>query len=501
MKTLIPFLVFCVVATCNAEPRTWTAVNGKEVEAEFVSNEKGIVKLKLKSGKVFEVPAHKLSKDDNDFISSLVKPEEVTSKVDGVNLKELDVRKNIIFLKGSETPYTGKIFLLHENGQKAKEGNIKEGKEDGVHMTWFEDGQKQGEANFTSGHITKMVSWHKNGQKAEEVNFKDSSPDGLMIEWHENGQKKRERAYEVGFIVKGSEKLWNSQGETVDSIIDAVLVNRDVFIHGFKNDGVTISSCSKKASGKLVVPATIENKPVTSIGKGAFDSCDSVTSIKIPDSVISIGTEAFLNCQKLANINIPDGITSIGSYTFCDCAELTKIIIPDSIKIIGSHAFKRCYGMTSVTFLGDAPMLGEFAFEETSPIIYRNPEAKGWGDTFGGRPVKLISDKPVAEAKPELEGVNYKELEFSKGIAFLKGSDTPYTGKSVSLYANGQKETKGNFKDGKHEGLQTFWYANGQKEAEGNYKDGKLVGSRKYWNLKGEPVDFRGHKLKLKNNP
>jgi len=29
--------------------RTWTAVNGKEVEAEFVSNEKGIVKLKLKS--------------------------------------------------------------------------------------------------------------------------------------------------------------------------------------------------------------------------------------------------------------------------------------------------------------------------------------------------------------------------------------------------------------------------------------------------------------------
>ena len=74
---IIPFLAFCLVATCNAELRTWTAVNGKEVEAEFVSNEKGIVKLKLKTGKVFEVPANKLSKEDNEFISSLAKPEGV----------------------------------------------------------------------------------------------------------------------------------------------------------------------------------------------------------------------------------------------------------------------------------------------------------------------------------------------------------------------------------------------------------------------------------------
>ena len=77
MKKIIPFLAYCLIATCNAELRTWTAVNGKEVEAEFVSNEKGIVKLKLKTGKVFEAPANKLSKEDNEFISSLAKPEGV----------------------------------------------------------------------------------------------------------------------------------------------------------------------------------------------------------------------------------------------------------------------------------------------------------------------------------------------------------------------------------------------------------------------------------------
>ena len=76
MRILILFFIV-LGSVCHAELRTWTAVNGKEVEAEFFSNKKGIVKLKLKTGKVFEVPANKLSKEDNEFISSLAKPEGV----------------------------------------------------------------------------------------------------------------------------------------------------------------------------------------------------------------------------------------------------------------------------------------------------------------------------------------------------------------------------------------------------------------------------------------
>ncbi len=76
MRILILFFIV-LGSVCHAELRTWTAVNGKEVEAEFVSNEKGIVKLKLKIGKVFELPANKLSKEDNEIISFLTKPEGV----------------------------------------------------------------------------------------------------------------------------------------------------------------------------------------------------------------------------------------------------------------------------------------------------------------------------------------------------------------------------------------------------------------------------------------
>ena len=91
MKKIIPFLTFCLVVTCNADLRTWTAVNGKEVEAEFLSNEKGLVKLKLESGKVFEVPLDKLSKNDQNFIeiSSLTTSELPESK-NTKNLKLTD---------------------------------------------------------------------------------------------------------------------------------------------------------------------------------------------------------------------------------------------------------------------------------------------------------------------------------------------------------------------------------------------------------------------------
>ena len=46
-------------------------------------------------------------------------------------------------------------------------------------------------------------------------------------------------------------------------------------------------------------------------------------------------------------------------------------------------------------FLGDAPKEGKDVFKDSVPTIYRKPEAKGWGDTFAERPVKLISSEAL----------------------------------------------------------------------------------------------------------
>ena len=70
-------------------------------------------------------------------------------------------------------------------------------------------------------------------------------------------------------------------------------------------------------------------RPVTSIGYRAFDDCDSLTSIVIPD-----------------------GVTTIGDFAFCDCENLTSIVIPDSVTTIGILAFANCDSLTDIYFTG-----------------------------------------------------------------------------------------------------------------------------------------------------
>jgi hypothetical protein len=80
---LLPLLIvlgtsFSAAQDAKSELRTWTAVNGKELEAEFVSNSDGQVSLKMKTGKIFKVPLNKLSKADQDFLKVKSSPKEPT---------------------------------------------------------------------------------------------------------------------------------------------------------------------------------------------------------------------------------------------------------------------------------------------------------------------------------------------------------------------------------------------------------------------------------------
>ena len=176
MKVVILVIMLYLVSVCSAEPRIWTAINGNEVEAEFVSKEKGIVKLKLKSGKFFEVPANKLSKEDNEFLSSLAKP-------DGVNGEELEERIGGFYLKDSDVPYTGKVFRLYKNGQKQFESNLKKGKTDGLIRSWYENGEPESESNWNNGILNGLqITWHKNGQKKSEGKIKEGKEDGMLME-------------------------------------------------------------------------------------------------------------------------------------------------------------------------------------------------------------------------------------------------------------------------------------------------------------------------------
>ena len=107
---------------------------------------------------------------------------------------------------------------------------------------------------------------------------------------------------------------------------------------------------------------------VTSIGDSAFEGCNSLISITIGNSVKSIGKRTFSGCNSLTNITIPSSVTSIGYEAFSSCYSLTSVTIPNSVTSIGESAFSGCYSLTSVTIPNSIKSIGKSAFLDCSSL-------------------------------------------------------------------------------------------------------------------------------------
>lgn len=117
----------------------------------------------------------------------------------------------------------------------------------------------------------------------------------------------------------------------------------------YSKDGTKfIQYSTGKTNASFVIP-----EGVAYIGNNAFNSCHSLTSITIPNSVISIGDLAF-TCTSLTNVIVPDGVIHIGEYAFAMCNSLVSITLPVSVKTIGNGAFSYCGLLASINYKGSA---------------------------------------------------------------------------------------------------------------------------------------------------
>jgi hypothetical protein len=83
-------------------------------------------------------------------------------------------------------------------------------------------------------------------------------------------------------------------------------------------DEATFSGAETGISGELIIPATYEGKPVTTIASTAFQDCTSLTAVTIPASITEIQSEAFDGCTGLESVTMLPAIAPTSEINIFD---------------------------------------------------------------------------------------------------------------------------------------------------------------------------------------
>ena len=158
--------------------------------------------------------------------------------------------------------------------------------------------------------------------------------------------------------------------------------------------GTAFQDCDRLTSVNLP-------QSITKIERWAFSNCISLSAITIPESVTNIASTAFINCSNLTAINvakgntiydsrndcnaiietssnilitgcatttIPNGVTRIGDYAFYGQSRLTDITIPESVTNIRKYAFADCSNLANITIPEQVTEIGEYIFSNCTAL-------------------------------------------------------------------------------------------------------------------------------------
>ena len=103
----------------------------------------------------------------------------------------------------------------------------------------------------------------------------------------------------------------------------------DVLILESINNGAaySVKAANTDIKGAIEIPASYNDKPVTTISESGFINCNNVTSVVIPASVTELKFRAFGWMQNLTYVKFAEGsqLNTIGMQAFAVCRNLTKI--------------------------------------------------------------------------------------------------------------------------------------------------------------------------------
>ncbi|MBQ6883659.1 MAG: leucine-rich repeat domain-containing protein [Clostridia bacterium] len=112
----------------------------------------------------------------------------------------------------------------------------------------------------------------------------------------------------------------------------------------------------------VFIPAYYKGIPVTGIADYAFDNCDVIREIIIPNTIISIGAYAIRNCKLLNEIILPDSVISVGQHAFSDNEHLIEVRLSQKLKNLGNYAFAHCSNLSEIKLPYGVESVGNWAF-------------------------------------------------------------------------------------------------------------------------------------------
>lgn len=139
----------------------------------------------------------------------------------------------------------------------------------------------------------------------------------------------------------------------------------------------------------------------------AFEECENLVTVNMPDTVLWIGSYCFWFCPSLVNINFGDNVEYIGMGSFYGCSSLKNITIPQSVSSIGEMAFYLCRSLEKIE-VEDANVyyssLNGVLFDENKTLLIAYPQGKT--DTYYSMPndVKKI-DSYAFTGNPFIEKI------------------------------------------------------------------------------------------------
>ena len=105
-------------------------------------------------------------------------------------------------------------------------------------------------------------------------------------------------------------------------------------------------------------------KNVKSIGAYAFENCQSLTELPLPNGLETINAGAFWGCWSLKYLEIPEQVTfpEGTSFLFASCYDLESVNLPANIERIGDRCFMGCGSLKSFMIPSSVTQIGELAF-------------------------------------------------------------------------------------------------------------------------------------------